>query len=97
MIVEIIYDLLFIGKSASKEHQFSKDTRRAKRLRKAIQANDEETLKRQMKKEVLLTEKDIIGIGTSPAGKCVIISEDMFVKYWKLWMDLRRCKRARKR
>ena len=95
-IIEIIYDILFIGKTASKDIQISTDVSTAKRLKKAIEEGNEDKARRIISKDfVILDESDIIGICTTPSGPAVIFSVTAAVKFRQMYKDIRRCKRAK--
>jgi len=95
-IIEIIYDVLFIGKTAAKDIQISKDISTAKRLKKAIEEGDEEKARKIISKDfVILDDSDIIGICTTPQGPAVIFSVPAAVKFRQMYKDIRRCKRAK--
>lgn len=94
--LEIIYDLLFIGKTAAKDIQVSTDVRTSKRIQKAIEDGDEGKARRIMSKDfVILDESDIIGICTTPSGPAIIFSVSAAVKFRQMFKDIRRCKRAK--
>jgi len=95
-IIEIIYDILFIGKTAAKDIQISTDKATARRLKKAIEEGNEEKARKIISKDfIILDESDIIGICTTPQGPAVIFSVTAAVKFRQLYKDIRRCKRAR--
>ena len=96
-VVEIIYDLLVIGKSASEDIKISSDKRASRLIRQAVEEGDDKKLLKHMTKDfVLLSEEDIIGGCTTPQGKGVIISIDAAVKFRQLYKDLRRCRKKAK-
>lgn len=95
-IIEIIYDLLFIGKTAAKDIQVSTDISTAKRLKRVIEEGKEEKARRIISKDfVILDESDIVGICTTPSGPAVIFSVTAAVKFRQMYKDIRRCKRAK--
>ncbi|MBU0847086.1 hypothetical protein KKH23_07820 [Patescibacteria group bacterium] len=96
-ILEFLYDLLVIGKTAAEDIKVSSDKRAAKNIREAVEEGDDKKLRKFMTKDfVLLDDGAIIGGCTTPDGKGVIISVDAAVLLRQLYKDLRRCRRSKK-
>jgi len=95
----ILYDLIVIGKSASIDMQVRKDGRIAKRIYEAAEEFDEEKLIRVMRRgDVKIRDDDIIGLTVTPGNKTrVLVSIDLLIMYKLIYLDFRRCKRARGR
>jgi len=95
-VIEIIYDLLFIGKTAAKEIQISTDARTARRIKKAIAENDLKKLKKIATSDgVYIDEKDILGIGEKNGIPFIEVSPEYIVRDRQMFKDIRRYKRAK--
>ena len=95
-IIEIIYDILFIGKTAAKDIQISGDATAARRIKKAVAEGDLQKLRKEvMRGGILIDETDILGIWGTPENPGILISIKAIVNYRQMFKDIRRYKRAR--
>lgn len=93
-VIDIISDLLKIGKTTAKDLQISGDVATAKRIKKAIQDGDTPKLRRiVMRGGILMDEKDITGIYKSKKNSGVMVSVDFIINYRQMFKIIRRYKR----
>jgi len=94
--IEIIYDLLFIGKTAAKDIQISKDANTARKIKKAIEEKDIKKLRKiVMRGGILMDEADILGILADTETPGILVSVDFVVAYRQMFKDIVRYKRAK--
>ena len=90
-IVNIISDLLHIGKTTARSLQMSGDRSMARRIKKVIKAGDTERLRRIVdRKGILIDGGDIIGVSNDKETLSVLISIDMMVKYVQMRRTIER-------
>lgn len=93
-VIDIIHDLLRIGKTTAKQIQIDGDVATAKRIKKAIFENDTPKLRKiVMRGGILMDKKDITGIYKSATDFGVLVSVDFIVNYRQMFKIIRRYKR----
>ena len=94
--IEIIYDLLFIGKTAAKDIQISKDANTARKIKKAVLDEDIDKLRRVIAKGgIFIDETDIMGFQIIEGVPFVIVTAEFIVAYRQMFKDIVRYKRAK--
>lgn len=95
-IIEIIYDLLFIGKTAAKDIQITSDATAARNIKRAIAKKDLHRLRRLVTKNgIHVDPTDIWGIREIDGQPLILIKPQVLVNYRQLIKDNRRYKRAK--
>ena len=93
-VINIISDILKIGKTAAKGFQISGDASTAKRIKKAIREGDISKLRKVvMRGGVLLGEKDILELWDGAKDPGVLVSIDFIINYRQMFKMIRRYKR----
>ena len=96
-LITLLYDLLVVGKTVAGDIAVSGDKACAKRLKKAIEENNQEKVQNILSRDFIELEKtDIMGVCTTPEGPGVILSVSAAVKFRQLFKDLRRCRRSKR-
>ena len=93
-VIDIIHDLLKIGKTTAKDLQISGDAATAKRIRKAIKENDLVKLRKIIARGgIYIDETDIMGYELIQGVPFVIVTAEFVVNYRQMFKIIRRYKR----
>ena len=92
--IDIIHDLLRIGKTTAKDLQISGDVATAKRIKRAIKDRDLRKLKKIVTRGgIYIDENDILGIGEKDGIPFIRVSPEFIVRDRQMFKIIRRYKR----
>ena len=91
-VIETLYELIVIGKTAAKDIQMKTDVRARRLIEKYYEISDLVRLRRIcLKNHLYLKEEDIIGIDLKTGG--VIVKLDYLINSRQVYRELIRCRR----